>query len=91
MPPPLHSRQNCLTLPCGQRFLVYVGFGGGGMSVESVLDDAIAAEHTAGWHAGLIYTESYHQNIEMNAPVAVDAEIPPCGCHVGVWIEPVLV
>ena len=41
------------------------------MSVESVLDDAIAAEHTAGWHAGLIYTESYHQNIEMNAPVAL--------------------
>ena len=28
---------------------MYVAVGGGGMSVDSVLDDAIAVEHTAGW------------------------------------------
>ena len=37
------------------------------MSVESVLDDAIGVEHTVGCRVESFYTESYHQNIDMNA------------------------
>ena len=44
MADPLQYLQKALCRPCGQRFLVYVGFGGGGMSVDSVLDDAMVAE-----------------------------------------------